>query len=141
MPYIPPFLSNIAQIVNFSLGSDISTTSTTFGDMISQTISTMGGTNLLVFATFSCGFTSNGSATNRFRILFDGVEQIQAGNQQTPSPDTGAMVCRIANITSGEHIIELQWRISAAGAGTLYCRPVALPAPEHATLVVLEVLV
>ncbi len=106
--------------------------------LISQSVTITAGGILLV--AFSCG-TSNSSNnnTNFFRLVVDGVVRRAVGVRLpggANSPGAGAMVFRVAGLTAGARLVDVQWYTTG---GTAQIRPVAAPDQEHASLVVQEV--
>ncbi len=135
----PLTLSRVrGQTVFSEVTSDTTTSSTTFVDLLTSTITTVAGTKLVVLATFATS-NSNSNAQQHFRLLVDGVVKRGCGLRYTNVPsESGSIAFVIAGLSSGSHTIKLQWRADASG-GTVRIRPVAAPDDEHASLVVQEV--
>ena len=117
-------------------GSDVTTTSTTWVDLLSVTLTT-GANFLIIMASFSA--TTALAANNvMFRLLVDGVAKRGASTMDTVSfASSGAIHGRYV-VSAGEHTIKLQWQASSA-LSAARVRPAANPESEHASLLVMEV--
>lgn len=125
---------SLFQTAYASLAVDSSTSSTTFIDLLTLTLTTSGG-NLMLLATFAAYSTS--ATDGSFQITLDGVAQ--AGSElftsKPPLAAGGAITVKAMGIAPGSHTVTLQWK------GSLKCRPVAQAGSEHAALRVEEVFV
>jgi hypothetical protein len=116
--------------------SDTTTTSLTYVDLLSVTITTIAG-NISIYASAS-GDNTNNARLSKYRIMIDGVADRGFVANVSPSlPDSGAIVLRRA-VTAGSHTIKLQW---ATSANTARIRPITNPDTDHASLLVEEVTV
>jgi hypothetical protein len=121
-----------------SLAVDASTNSGTWVDLLSSSVTTTIGTQLLLFAHVSCDNSNNkGSAIQYFRLNVDGTGQkgVAATVQVNAEPVTVALVGQ-ASVTAGSHTVKLQWYTSK---GTVRCRPVTLPDENSAVMITEEV--
>lgn len=119
---------------------DTTTTSSTFGTLLSQAITTAAGTKLRI--TFSSA-TSNTkpSVTYAFRVMIDGVVQRGAGASPGSAGATQSTVfdLLVSGLSAAAHTVEVQWRSDPGAANTTQCRPVTFQDTEHASLTLLEV--
>ena len=116
----------------------MSTSSTTFIDLLTVPIVTTGG-NLEIWANASNSLTSP-SRTTFFRITLDGVALDGASTFTTFSDvaRTAAIVRKVTGVLAGAHTVKVQWRVDS---GTSQIRPVSQPDSESAGLLVNEVTV
>jgi hypothetical protein len=123
------------QSVDAEIVADTTTTSTSFVDLLSLTVTTTGSSFLLT--TFSAAFTNSSGVTYRrveFQLLIDGVPQHGClGVATSTNGATIAMVDRLA-VSAGTHTVTVQWRTSA---NTAQIRPSTVT--EDAHLLVCEV--
>ena len=138
MPLYPPATTGVLQSAASVLASDQTTTSTTFGDLLTAAVTTSARSFLLIWISFTVSFTPNLSAAAMLRLTIDGTEYLRAGAEEFSDAQGGAIVYRASGLAAGAHTIALQWRISSVGAGTFRCRPVTAE-PEGAAIVVMEV--
>ena len=133
----PVTLSQVrGQTVFAEISADTSITSATFVDVLSASVTTLGGTKLIVTASFAISNTG-ANTTHHFRIVVDGVAKRGAGIRYTNTPGaTGGIAIVVVGVAAGAHTVKLQARVDS---GTLRIRPVTAPDDEHASLVVQEV--
>lgn len=127
---LPAFQSSSSRIA-----VNTTTTSTTFVDLLSVTLTTQASF-LLIF--FTCGVSNTaGTGQTFFRVLVNGVAVAGAGASQVSAnrPVSCAISHRIA-VNAGSNIVKVQWRVANA---TGQIRPVAAPDAEHANVIVMEV--
>jgi hypothetical protein len=136
MPLYPDSTNKITQVKFTSLNTDSTTTSTTFVNLITQSITIQEGSYLLIRSSFSTSDSTSSGNINAFRITVDGVSYAEGGAEiWTPSSQSGAIVCKVGPMTGGAHIINLDWH--TASGNTLRCRP--LTQPEQASIVTTEI--
>lgn len=118
---------------------DTTTTSTTFVDLLTQSITTQAGTALLIHASTSASNTGVNQSV-RFRVTIDGTavrgwENVKTGAGQTAG---GGFVYRKTGLSAAAHTIKVQWLV---GGSTGQVRPnTAAIDTEHASLMCQEVL-
>jgi hypothetical protein len=134
MLYLPQ-LQTLIQEITSSLAVSASTTSASWVDLLSQSVTTAGNSYVFIASSFSTTSSAATSGTAYFRIIVDGVELNQAGDEVYDAPEGGAICTSSSILSPGVHTVALQWRIS--GGTTLYCRPSGYY--EHATLLTHEV--
>jgi hypothetical protein len=130
--------STLLQTSLLSVAADTTTTSTTFVDLLSITLTT-GANKLLIHAA---GAISNAGANvnMKLRLLVDGVS---IGGIQLRSPaaaiGTGFALVDKVTVTAGSHTVKLQWLTASS---TAQCRPVTGNVDgESANLLIEEVTV
>lgn len=132
---------NLVQVVQASISSDQSTTSSSLVDIsgASVTLTTTGNTKLDIKVSFSMSNASALGSNNRIALLVDGVV---VKNSAFSSPllsnfvQGGGIVYLTGIVSAGSHTIKLQWSNTT---GTTQCRVVTASTTEHATIVVMEV--
>jgi len=131
---------DIQQTASVVLAADVTTTSTTYVDLLSLSITTYGGSKLEIYSSFSLSnaLDNAGAGQDSLRITIDGIQLQSSGSEQWTVTETGAIFCLTDILTEGPHTVALQWR-TQAGA-TLRCSAGTLTRPEHASLVVVEVI-
>lgn len=127
---------SVIQTAFAHVTTDISTTSSTFVDMTSQSITITTGANA-IFAWWQASVsTSTAGGVANFNLLLDGVNQ--AGGSAKPggssSISTG-LIHRFA-VTAGTHTIKIQWNVSS---GTLSCLAATQPSTQSGALMIMEV--
>lgn len=130
---------DILQTASAVLAVDATTTSVTYVDLLSVSVTTSGGSSLEIYASFS---TSNavdaaGTGQDALQITLDGTALQQAGAEQWPVSEIGTISYKTGVVTAGSHTVTLQWKTQAGS--TLRCSASTLTRPEHASLVVMEV--
>jgi hypothetical protein len=128
----------LIQTASTELTVDTSTTSTTYVDLMSVTITT--GTNSVIIQ-FSSSCTTNVSGDwCEFQLLIDGVitRGLAIWTDTAGVADSGALVYKSSVLSAGSHTFNIQWHVGTAG--TAQIRPVTTVL-EHATLYVEEVTV
>lgn len=129
--------SIFVQSAMADLASDVSTNSTSFVDLLSLDISTVGSSFLLI--SVSAGLTdSNNNIQVYLRLVVDDIVKrgVVSRTSGTGIAESFAIVYR-QPVTTGTHTVKVQWRVSA---NTGRCRPATQPDSEHCTIVVEEVL-
>ena len=116
--------------------TDVTTTSTTFTDLLTVNITTTGG-DLLIQA--SAGFKqSNDQQSVYFQVLIDDIVQRGAGATCRNQDIRGSMSIVLKRaVAAGARVVKLQWRVSA-NTGSVNAATVP---EEHASLLVSEVTV
>ena len=143
MPLKPPTgggagSGDILQTASAVLAADSTTTSVTYVDLLSLTLTTAGGTRLEVYASFA---TSNAvdnalGGQDYLQLTIDGVKLVEGGNEQWTVTESGMITGLTSYLTDGSHTVKLQWRTTAGS--TLRCSASTLTRPEHASLMVIE---
>jgi hypothetical protein len=130
-----PGAGGMVQSKFVEVAADVSTTSTTWVDLLSTTITTLAG--FLLLTTTVSPNTSSTSAGFYIRLLLDGVAVRGASGYAGSATfnETVSIVSKEA-VTAGLHTVKVQWRVST---GTLRCRPVTAPDQDHASLLIQEV--
>ncbi len=129
--FVPPVFLQSAEAV---LAADTSTNQTTFQDLLTVNITTMG-TILIVNASVS-GKNTNNNILTFFRITVDGTSY--GGTQLITAGGIGSnasLMRRVSGLTPGAHVVKLQWRIAA---NVCNINPVTLPDQDGARLVVMD---
>ena len=129
---------DILQTASAVLAADSTTTSVTYVDLLTVSITTYGGSSLGIYATFSTSNSVDAAGTGQdyLQITLDGTSLQQAGAEQWPVSETGAIFYETGVVDAGAHTVKLQWRTSSGG--TLRCSASSLTRPEHASLMVIE---
>lgn len=142
MPYRvwPGYPGDVIQTASSVLASDVTTTSTTYTNLLSVTVTTSGGSCLEIYSSFSLSNGVDNAATGQdfLRITVDGIQEIESGSEQWTVSEGGAMYFKTDILTPGSHTIALQWRTQAGM--TLRCSASTLTRPEHASIMILETL-
>lgn len=131
--YGPP---NLVQTKFVEITSDTSTTSTTFVDLLSTTLTTQGGA-LLIHFDVSCSNSNTGKEID-FQVLLDGTVKKAGGVRYngTPAGDL-SLSYKTAILTAGSHTVKVQWKTES---NTANIRPVTAPTGESASMTILEAL-
>lgn len=129
---------NVRQILTTNITTNVSTTSTSYIDLLSLNVTTTANSFLIV--NFSAGCSN--SSTNdwgQFKIVIDEISYVACiiANATTNTANSGGLVYRL-QVATGTHTVKIQWL--AGGGGTLRIRPTSSTV-EHAVLTVKEVLV
>jgi len=130
----PSSAERLVQTAFTEVTSDTTTTSTTFVDLLSITITT-GTNNLLIYVSHSFGNTSAFGAQVFVRLVLDGAAVRGAADQASSTFASSGAIASKKAVTAGSHTIKVQWRV---GGSTGQCRPVAAPDSEHCALLVIE---
>lgn len=129
----------IRQNIYNALAVDKTTGSTTFVDFVTQAITTVSGTALVIYFSVSASNTVANRYVN-FKLDVDGSDkgaaQISVGTNGYAN--SAAIVAKVTGLSAAAHTVRIQWLVSAS---TGQVRPVAAPNSEHAHLLVQEVLV
>ena len=133
-----PGIGDILQTASVVLAANVTTTSITYVDLLSITLTTYGGSSLEVYASFATSNAVDNAATGQdfIQITIDGVSLEEVGSEQWPVTETGAIYKETAVLTAGSHTVKLQWHTQTGG--TLRCSASTLTRPEHASLMVVE---
>lgn len=127
----------LLQTIFAEISADTTTTSATFVDLISQSITTTGG-NLIIQFTTSASNTNIGKLIT-FRITVDAVAK--RGTQINPgapnAAESAAINIKVIGLSAGVHTIAIQWK---RDANTARIAPVTAPDSEHASLIISEVM-
>jgi hypothetical protein len=144
MPLFNPFVGGSGSIGSglfTNITVNTTTTSATFVDLLSTSITISDQSKILISFTGSMSNASN-NQTHFFRVLVNGAT-ITGGGTGTRiasgagNPQVIAIHVQTAALTAGTYTIALQWRTTG---GTVQCRPIAAPDAEHAAMVVQEIL-
>lgn len=128
----------LLQTLFTEIAVDTTTTSLTFVALLSQAVTTVAGS--VVIVNFTCA--GSNSANNRsefFQLLIDGVATRGTGfgvSVAAGAPGSAALTYRATGLAAGAHTFAIQWRVSAS---TGQIRPVTV-INEHASLLIQEVL-
>jgi hypothetical protein len=116
------------------ISADTTTTSTTFTNLLTRTITT--GANKIDIH-FSCSASeSTNNAQIYFQLLIDGSPVRGTGNHYTPANATRAnSLVYSTTVTAASHTFTIQWRVTS---GTGQIRPVTT-INEHASLLIHEI--
>lgn len=103
-----------------ALTADTATTSTTFADVLSTTLTTAGG-DLDVFFSAS-GISSVSNLQTHFRLMVDGVAA-GAGcawtTKDVSARGAATMTRRVTGLSAASHTIAIQWCLGSAGTSTI----------------------
>jgi hypothetical protein len=144
MPLFNPFVGGSGSIGSglfTNITANTTTTSLTFVDLLSTSITISNQSRILISFTGSMSNASN-NQTHFFRVLVNGAT-ITGGGTGTRiasgagNPQVIALHAQTAALAAGTYTIALQWRTTG---GTVQCRPIAAPDAEHASMVVQEIL-
>ena len=125
----------LIQSLFTNVTADTTTTSATFVDLLTQTITT-GANSLELLFTISAS-TSSGNKNIGFQILIDGTVQ-RGGGLSTSSANSSisGVVSHKATVSAAAHTVKVQWLVSG---GTAAINVATTPAEYHASLWVKEV--
>lgn len=126
------------QSVFAEISADTTTTSTTWTDLLSLSITTEAG--YIQCLASSCFTMSNASGREMaLRLVIDDVAQRACASMSdsTTYGEIFSIVFKKA-VAAGAHTVKLQWKTSSA-TYTMRCRPVTAPDVEHCSLLVEEV--
>jgi len=130
-------VGKLKQTLFTQITTDTTTTSTTFVAFLSQAVTIVAGSDVIV--NFTCAGSQNAnSRTTFFQLLIDGTPTRGTGFGQSVaanSPGSCALVYRATGLAVGAHTFAIQWRTSAS---TSQVRP-ATVINEHASLLLQEV--
>jgi hypothetical protein len=137
VPLVDPV--KLVQTAFTELTSNTTTTSGTFVDLLTLTITT--GANA-VLVHFSVSVNNNdlfAQQQQQFQLLVDGVATRGCSVRSINSnhANSGGLVYKTGVLTAGSHTFKIQW---LTGGSTAQIRPVAT-ATEHASLILKEVTV
>lgn len=120
------------------ISTDVSTTSTSYSDLITKSVS-INGTEMLINFTAN-GITQGGADSVYFRILVDGSPIANGGGWETRTSAGSAFSCanviKLTGLTPGSHTVKLQWRV-AVGSGVAINAATA-PDTNSANLLITE---
>ena len=117
--------------------TDVSTSSTSFVDLMSMSVPTTGG-DLIIYAAISGSHTAAATRTSEVVVTVNGVNVggtviYTTANTQTVS---GVILCG-AVLSAGLHTVALRWRTT--GSGSVRVRTGSLPDRERAAIAIYEV--
>lgn len=119
--------------------SDVSTTSNTFADLLTQSITIAGSELDIHFSANGIIDPSSPTVTAYFQILIDGVLVPNAGAWKTNLP-TYAFSCssvyRATGLTPGAHTVKVQWKTDPSG--NVGISAVGFPFTNGANLLLIE---
>jgi hypothetical protein len=124
----------LGQTIDNYITVDTTTTSNTFVDLLTTTLTTSAGYLLINFTV--CGDTSLNNRYVAFRITVDGVAIRSTGftSATTDQPHSAACQARVS-VGAGSHTVKIQW-FTSGGSGRI--RPVTNPDWDHASLLIRE---
>lgn len=134
------FADGVIQSAFTEISSNVSTTSTTYVNLMSLSINTSGNTWVIVQFSVSCA-DSAATQWTEFQLLLDGVTTsrgIAVFSTSSGNGNSGALVYRTGQLAAGSHTFAIQWHIGtfAGGSGTISPTTVTT---DHAILVLEEV--
>lgn len=135
--FVAPVRPNLLKTVFSEITVDTTTTSMTYVNLLSSTVSVSSKTVLIHFT--AAVSNSNADRNMFYQLLIDGVAT-RGGACRTgaaSNPETWALVYKATDLSVGDHTFLIQWRVSA---NTGQIRPVT-SINEHASLLVQEVAV
>jgi hypothetical protein len=118
---------------------DVTTTSTTFVDVVQLAIGRTPAENNSVIVYFSASVSlANTSVSADFQLVIDGVavRGTSAGQDTSTLASACALVYKTGPLTATNHTFKIQWKVSAATTARI--RPVATT-EEHGSLLIQEV--
>jgi len=127
---------NVVQTVSAVLDVDKTIASTTYGVVLSLSVTTLASSNLLIWVSYCMTFTPSVTNEYRLQLRVDGTVVLFSGEEEFGIAQTGSMVHRAVALTAGAHTVDVRWRIGATGEGTLRCRP-SVP-PEGLSIIAME---
>ena len=114
------YLKSLVWVPNqafVQLTADVSTTSTTFVDVLSTTIATAlpsGNLEILLTASFE---TSVSGAVGGFAVLVDGVFiKATRGQSAFASGAVDAALVLLVPVKAGKHVVKVQWRVNSGSS-------------------------
>lgn len=138
MPLFPPNDGvGLPQSVCVALTVDVTTTSTSYVNLLSVTVGTVGGSSLLIRASVATSDSTSLSTGNFFRVTVDGVVAGYIGSEIFTCIQSSALSVKVGPLAAGSHVVNLDWHTQTGN--TLRCRPVT--AEEQASMVITEVTV
>jgi hypothetical protein len=131
-------IGDIIKTASAVLSTDSTSTSTSFVNLLTVDITTMGGSKLEIYATYSLSnAVDNASAgQDAVQLMVDSTVLQQAGSEQWTVSESGAMFVMSDELAAANHTVALQWRTQAGE--TIRCSASTLTRPEHASIIVLE---
>jgi hypothetical protein len=129
--------SEMVQSAMFDQAVNLSTTSTTFVNLLTGSVLVQPGAVLLINASGSLSNSVSG-ATMATRLVVDGVPFRGAGVRPIVAGSAASFefAFRVAGLGAGARNVAVQWKTNV---GTARCRPALAPDTEHCTIVVQEV--
>lgn len=127
------------QTASALLAVNTTTTSITYVDLLTVTLTTVGASRLEIYASLSTSNAVSRAGTNQdyFRLTVDSTVLIEGGSEQWTVTEASALFCVTDVLSAGSHTVHLQWCTDTGG--TLRCSAGTIVAqPEHASLVVVE---
>lgn len=123
---------NLLSTHSMAVLGDVTTTSTTYVDLLSTTLAISGGLYLVTFSASGSNATNNTNV--RFQLVIDGV--VQRGTKFRKDGGTGgtAALCRRVALAAGTRTFKIQWSVSA-GTGRIRASTVT---EEHAWMLIDE---
>lgn len=117
------------------LATDMTTTSTSFSNFMTNTVKLYGG---YVVITFVVSYTnSNSSNTNRYALSIDNniVRYGSGASTNNTNPTTTVIQYATHSLSAGNHTINIVWRVSG---GTGRVRTATNPETESANILIQE---
>lgn len=114
--------------------ADVNTTSSSYSDLLTVTLTISSGTKIIILASWSTAVTS-GSGTSNWALHIDGVQEKGLGSNLTKHGG----VWEKTGLSAGSHTFAIKWK--QAGGATLTCNPTSTPDTYGRGLIVAEVTV
>lgn len=137
MPLYPPPVAgttDILQTASAVVSTNATTTSATYADLLSITLTVSAGSSLDVYASFCADNSSYG--TPLFMQIIVGATVLAATSLcQYAHPEIGQLYKNTGVLSAASYTVKLQWKTAS---GTARCTALSLAQPEHASLVVME---
>lgn len=136
--YRAPTSGGLIQTVSAKLAVDISTTSTSFVDMLTLNMSTQTANSTLKITSCGAYMNTNNGKVTAIRLVLDGASlgghQVYCTNAASANPFSFSAV--VTGVTIGAHTVKIQWQTAA---NTIQCRPASIGGDlESAVLIVQE---
>ena len=128
----------IVQTANASVAVDTTTTSLTWVDLLSITMTTAASI-LDVFFSIGCNYDPDSGKDSNiyFRITVDTVAKWGTGGHGINNQPIAASIKWAGTVTAASHVVAAQWKLAGKGTGAV--RPVTVPDWQHAQMIVYEV--
>jgi len=133
-PPSTPGTTDILQTASAVLATNATTTSQTYVDLLSITLTVSAASSLDVYASFCVDGSSSGDAVSMQLII--GTTVLAATSLSSFSrPEIGQLYKNTGTLSAASYTVKLQWKVAAYTAS---CTALSLTQPEHASLVVIE---
>ena len=133
-------VGDIIQTAYATLLTDATTTSTSYVDLVTLSVTTIGGSSLEIYATYSVSNEVNNatSGADSLCVTIDGTQLLKARNEQWRVSESGAIYAMTDELAAGSHTVALRWKTQSGK--TFRCSAQTLTRPEHASVVVIEIM-